>query len=269
MLDERIIFVLLAGLLAALLWECAQLAFRVRRFLRALYCAIGIMMYVITIEFVNPFAIMAGTDSTVDMGLTLTFVAFFFLMPAVLIASQNRVLGSEETDEAIQVSVNTNERSLQGAAWLLLCTAMCIVAFEIFRSHGPELLLTLLAVAWATDTGAYFIGRAIGQRKIAKRISPNKTVAGTVGGYGIGFVVGLLFGFAWLMDSAQWGSMRIVIAAATLPVLAIIGDLLESIFKRLVAAKESGGMLPGHGGLLDRLDSVVLTSGAMAVFAFY
>ncbi len=136
--------------------------------------------------------------------------------------------------------------------------------------HGPRWLLTALAIVWAADSGAYFAGSRWGRRKLSPRISPNKTLEGLIGGTIAGVLVGL--GFA-LFAGAPFAALPAVALAALLTVAAaVIGDLFESLLKRHAGAKDSGDLLPGHGGMLDRLDSVLAALPvfviAKAVFGF-
>jgi phosphatidate cytidylyltransferase len=115
----------------------------------------------------------------------------------------------------------------------------------------PNLLLWVFIVTWSTDIGAYFIGRALGRAKLAPSISPNKTVAGLYGGV----AAATLLGGAWVLYR-DLGHALIVLA----PVFAAIaqgGDLFESWMKRQAGVKDSAQWLPGHGGVLDRLDGLV------------
>lgn len=119
-------------------------------------------------------------------------------------------------------------------------------------------ILTLLAIAgtWLTDTGAFFVGRSLGGRRLVPELSPNKTVSGAVGGWVTGFV-GLLAGAVFL---AAIPLTRALLLAAVVPVAAQLGDLLESAIKREAGVKDSGRLLPGHGGVLDRFDSLMLVA---------
>ena len=116
---------------------------------------------------------------------------------------------------------------------------------------GLSLLLWVFLVTWATDIGAFFAGRRFGKNKLAPSISPNKTVEGLAGGA----VAAALFGGAWV-----WGtglSPVLVVLAPLLALAAQAGDLFESGMKRKAGIKDSGNVLPGHGGILDRLDGLV------------
>ena len=131
--------------------------------------------------------------------------------------------------------------------------------------QGPELLIWLLAAAAAADIGAYFAGRRFGRRKLAPQVSPGKTWEGALGGavaiLAWGVVGAMYFGTA-AVSLPQW-----LAVVAVLFVASITGDLFESAFKRARGVKDSGGLLPGHGGVLDRVDSVIAIAPVFAVLA--
>jgi len=114
-----------------------------------------------------------------------------------------------------------------------------------------ELLLWVFIVTWSTDIGAYFAGRAIGKRKLAPSISPGKTVEGLVGGVIAATLLGGAWGFVLELPPALF------VLAPIFALFAQAGDLFESWMKRRAGLKDSGSWLPGHGGLLDRLDGLV------------
>lgn len=128
--------------------------------------------------------------------------------------------------------------------------------------NGHRWLLAALAIVWAADTGAYFVGRKFGKRKLSPRISPNKTIEGMLGGVVSGVVVGVVFA---LLAGATPAQLPIVALVALVVVLfSVVGDLFESLLKRHAGVKDSGHLIPGHGGILDRIDGVV---AALPVFA--
>lgn len=123
---------------------------------------------------------------------------------------------------------------------------------------GGLLLLLPVVLTWASDTGAYFVGRAVGGRKLIPSVSPAKTVAGAVGGLGGSVLVAWLYVKAVLhpaahLDFAPWG---LLLFGAIISVAAQVGDLAESLLKREAGVKDSSRVLPGHGGILDRFDSL-------------
>jgi phosphatidate cytidylyltransferase len=127
--------------------------------------------------------------------------------------------------------------------------------------HGLATTFWLLAVVWATDTGALFAGRAIGGPKLAPAISPNKTWAGLFGGIASAMIVSLAAAL-WHGSTAVW---PLVVAGAVLAVVAQAGDLLESRVKRYRNVKDSGGIIPGHGGLFDRVDGLLAAAPILAL----
>ena len=143
--------------------------------------------------------------------------------------------------------------SRPGLALGVLYCGLPALALEVLRRQEDGILLTLwvLALVWACDIGAYFAGRTIGGPKLAPAISPNKTWAGLVGGViaagAFGFILYTHAGLAW----------HLAAASLILAVLAQLGDLYESGLKRRAGVKDSGNVLPGHGGVLDRLDGLV------------
>ncbi|MCP8616491.1 phosphatidate cytidylyltransferase [Salirhabdus salicampi] len=122
------------------------------------------------------------------------------------------------------------------------------------RVEGLHFLFYALFVIWATDTGAYFIGRAFGRRKLWPEISPKKTIEGSIGGIASACIVAIIFQLLYPVSD----SMSVVIGVTILAsIVGQIGDLVESAFKRTYHVKDSGNILPGHGGILDRFDSLI------------
>lgn len=126
---------------------------------------------------------------------------------------------------------------------------------------GLQTVLWMFALVWATDTGAYFAGRAIGGPKLMPSVSPKKTWSGLVGGVLAAMAAGAISG-ALIPDSSPW---LLAFASAVLAVVAQSGDLGESALKRRFGAKDSSGLIPGHGGVLDRVDGLVTVILAVAV----
>lgn len=151
------------------------------------------------------------------------------------------------------------------SGWLAMGTlyiGLPVVALVWLREMGGAwTLIWLLVVVWATDTGAYAAGRAIGGPKLAPRISPKKTWAGLLGGMASAALVGAL-GAAWL-GQGQWVAMAAF--AALLAVIAQIGDLFESSVKRRFNVKDSSAIIPGHGGVLDRVDGLIAAAPVVAL----
>jgi phosphatidate cytidylyltransferase len=128
--------------------------------------------------------------------------------------------------------------------------------------RGDELVLFVVGVTWVGETMAYVVGSTLGRHKLAPVISPRKTVEGAVAQVAASVLTGLALG-AWLLPGCGLGVA--VAAGALLGVLGQVGDLTESVIKRSVGTKDTGGIIPGHGGVLDRIDSLLFNLPA----AFY
>lgn len=149
------------------------------------------------------------------------------------------------------------------AGALAVIPAWCALAWiHASEPNGHRWLLAALAIVWAADTGAYFAGRKFGKHKLSPRVSPNKTIEGLVGGVVAGIVVGVVFALVAGATAAQLPLVALVALAAVL--FSVIGDLFESLLKRHAGVKDSGHLIPGHGGILDRIDGVL---AALPVFA--
>lgn len=153
----------------------------------------------------------------------------------------------------------------------ILYTGFALIAVPALReeANGPSLVLFLLCTVWAGDIAALYVGRAFGRHKLAPSISPNKTWEGTIASaVGSVLVAGLLLELSTLL--AQWNSVALsfsdevwwywVVVAVIVNVAAQVGDLAESALKRSAGVKDSGNLLPGHGGVLDRVDALLLAA---------
>jgi phosphatidate cytidylyltransferase len=121
---------------------------------------------------------------------------------------------------------------------------------------GRDWVLLALFTTFTTDTSSYFVGRALGRRPLASRISPGKTVEGAVGGLLFGLAAALLLNY---FLGLRLEAALIVPVAVLLPLAAELGDLAESLLKRGMQVKDASPLIPGHGGLMDRLDSLIFT----------
>jgi len=128
-------------------------------------------------------------------------------------------------------------------------------------AFGRETILWVLICIWATDIGAYFVGRTAGGARLAPRISPGKTWSGLIGGMAWAAVASAATGYAFGLGE----TVHLAIAGAVLAVVGQAGDLLESAAKRRAGVKDSGRLIPGHGGLLDRIDGLMAVLVAVAI----
>ncbi len=148
------------------------------------------------------------------------------------------------------------DMGLSSAALLFIVLPLSVlVRLHAIPAIGPRLLLFALVLVWTGDTAAYFTGRAIGRNKLAPKLSPGKTWEGAAGNLLGSLLIGWAFA-RWL----QIGVSHMLIMAALGSVAGQVGDLLESAYKRSAGAKDSGALLPGHGGVLDRIDALLLAA---------
>jgi phosphatidate cytidylyltransferase len=142
----------------------------------------------------------------------------------------------------------------------LVPTWIALVRIDARWVHGAQWTLFILALAFAADTGAFFVGRKFGRARLAPRVSPNKTWEGVIGGMILALLVAWI-GTVWFGQRAG-GFVPLCLAASA---FSVIGDLTESLLKRHVRLKDSGRLFPGHGGVLDRIDSVTAATPVMAL----
>ncbi len=131
---------------------------------------------------------------------------------------------------------------------------------EILNNYPSFWIVLTLAVPWMADSGAYFAGRFLGKHKLCETISPKKTIEGAVGGLISGFVASILIGFIFtgIYKDVTINFIPLIVIGLINPVISIFGDLTFSIIKRSCNVKDYGSIMPGHGGMLDRFDSIIL-----------
>lgn len=162
-----------------------------------------------------------------------------------------------------------SRRPVEGALEDIAVTAFGIVyvallfAFQVAIHAGPagkKWLLFLYLVIWASDTGAYYVGTAFGKRRLYEKISPKKSIEGLMGGTLASIVIAVLCK-SWLVPALGW--VEAALLGAFLALVGTAGDLAESLIKRSAGVKDSGTVIPGHGGILDRMDSMLFAAPAL------
>ena len=158
--------------------------------------------------------------------------------------------------------------SFMGQVYIALPIGLLsFLAFEpssTFLFYNPWLLLSFFAFIWINDTGAFLVGSAIGKKRLFERISPKKSWEGFWGGIAFNLVLAYILSTQFnVLSQLEWYGLAI-----TVSIFATLGDLCESLLKRTLQIKDSGSILPGHGGMLDRFDSVLLAAPAAVIYLF-
>lgn len=203
------------------------------------------------------FAAAGGWPEAIPLFVCASATLFWFLVAPAWLSARWRV---------------ESKLLLAAIGWLVLLAAW--VALVQIQTRSPALLLALMAVVWIADTAAYFAGRAFGRRRLAPAISPGKTWEGVYGA----LAAIVVYAIAWLgLAPAADGGQPASLAAAALWValllalagVSIVGDLFESLLKRQRGVKDSGRVLPGHGGVLDRIDALLAAMPPAALIVQY
>lgn len=174
------------------------------------------------------------------------------MFAALLLIPASYVIGRKSLEDSLPSS----------AVAVLATTYVGMLGGSLIRLRndfpdGAKLVFFLLLVVWSADSGAYYVGRKFGKHKLSPRISPKKTVEGLIGGVIVSTIAAVIAHFTFF---PTFPLLHAVIAGVILSVSGVIGDLAESMWKRSAAVKDSGSLLPGHGGFLDRFDSILFTA---------
>jgi phosphatidate cytidylyltransferase len=155
--------------------------------------------------------------------------------------------------EFYKLKLKIKFNTLLGLIYVLVpCAFLIIMVFDEQKNFHPEKVLGMIFFIWINDTGAYLVGSFIGKHKLYERISPNKTWEGTLGG--IALCIALSFVMVHIFP--QLALKHWVVISVIVAVFGTLGDLVESMLKRMAGIKDSGKLMPGHGGVLDRFDSL-------------
>jgi len=243
------LFFLLAVLAAA--WEWSRLLTPNSTRLAWLYALFCLVIILFLLGMQNPswqFAL-----------LLLAVIFWFFIAPFILAKGMNLSLQKLRPFYVVLGLI------LLPATWF---------ALVFLRELGLVFLLSSIAFVWVADIGAYFVGKAFGKRKLAVQISPGKSVEGAIGGLLLCYAYAFLCVFYLPFESTLFGAWAIrfgwvpmFLMATVLTAFSIFGDLFESQLKRLVGVKDSSHLLPGHGGVLDRVDALIPAMPIAALLA--
>jgi len=160
---------------------------------------------------------------------------------------------------AVVLAISANELKAIVGNWpafiallVMYVAAPLMMMSDVRTAHGPGALMTVIGIIIVSDSAQYYTGRALGKHKLAPVISPKKTVEGAIGGLVIGSLSAIGFGRLWPVGLSD---MAMLATGFAIAVAGILGDLFESALKRRAGVKDSGNLIPGHGGILDRIDS--------------
>lgn len=186
------------------------------------------------------------------------FLPYYFIVMLLLVATV----------------LSKNTYSFDEVGFPVLTSLYVGVGFQnlvIARADGLKVLLFAFFVVWATDIGAYMVGRKFGKNKLWPEISPNKTIEGALGGIASAVVVALIFLLFFARNDASfgYGIVPLLLFTILFSVMGQLGDLVESAYKRHYGVKDSGKILPGHGGILDRFDSMLFVFPMMHLLGIF
>jgi phosphatidate cytidylyltransferase len=191
-----------------------------------------------------------------DLSVELGMFAALLIIPASYVVT-NKSLEDSLPSSAIAVLATTYVGMLGGSLIRLHNDFPEGPRLHNVVPEGHKLVFFLLLVVWLGDSGAYYVGKQFGRHKLSPRISPKKTVEGLVGGISASIITALVIHFTFF---PAFPLIHAIIAGVILSVAGVIGDLAESMWKRSAAVKDSGKLIPGHGGFLDRFDSILFTA---------
>jgi CDP-diglyceride synthetase len=188
-------------------------------------------------------------------------IVFLFMVPKLLNYGGSEALNSEAGMKKIAKHFN----ELMAACFALVYVSWLPLLMVSIRqsNQGKYWLLFTMLVVWSSDTFAYFAGKLFGKTLLFETVSPKKTLEGALGGSIGALLIALLFTHYYLPRES---SVEIIVMSLTISVASILGDLCESLMKRAVNVKDSGSILPGHGGFLDRFDGMIFALPVMYAF---
>ena len=244
-------FAILWGLVVLLCaWEWSNLAGLksiVSRLVYLVVIIVSLLPFIYWLDIVGQVAVFFDSRDILKYSVTIDW----FAVPAVVLWFVASILLKNRAPELLKSRPTVKIKLIVG--WFVLVTAL-VFFIRLRNFHGWEFALYLLFLIWMADISAYFFGRAFGRTKLSP-ISPGKTVAGMWGGMLAAILMAVVAGFYYGFLQVIWADF--VLLSLVTVLLSICGDLTVSLAKRWRGVKDSGTILPGHGGMLDRLDSLI------------
>jgi phosphatidate cytidylyltransferase len=208
-----------------------------------------------------------GRHKGYDIPIPLCIVIMLIIMAAFIIEDLSVEVGMFAALLLIPASYVVGKKALEdslpsSAIAVLGTTYVGMLSGSLIRlrhdfPEGSKLVYFLLLVVWLGDSGAYYVGKTFGKHKLSPRISPKKTIEGLLGGIAASMIAAVVIHFTFFQN---FPLHHAIIAGAILSISGVVGDLAESMWKRSADVKDSGTLLPGHGGFLDRFDSILFTA---------
>jgi phosphatidate cytidylyltransferase len=206
-----------------------------------------------------PLVIATGTFILFNLNNTIKTNEILLLIAALLVSFRALLFLFEKQGKLL----DRNSKYVFLIGYLIIPIIIFTKIPFIANEYHPQVIISILTIIWTNDTFAYLVGRSIGKNKLFERVSPKKTIEGFVGGLIFSMIAGFLLAQFYLDESIiQWILIAVIVSA-----FGTLGDLIESKFKRNAGVKDSGNIMPGHGGFLDRLDSIIFV--APFVYLFY
>lgn len=188
-----------------------------------------------------------------------SIVLFSFLVVVFIYAFASSIYRGKVAGELLTVTLKLTGILIIGWSFGYHC-----ILLRKADAVGMQLIFLLIGTIWCSDTGAYLIGRAVGKHKLITPISPRKTVEGTIAGFVVGTLVSMVLGALLLQETLSLANAAII--GLLLSILGQLGDLSVSLMKRTAGVKDSGDFIPGHGGFLDRCDSLIFSAPILYYF---
>ena len=241
-------------LLVGGMWEfynlSAKQAINPQRFLGLLA---GVLLFALNFAFVSNDIEVLGAASRLFAG---GLAMLLLLVPLMFICELYR----KQPNPAANIGA-----TLMGVCYVALPLSLTlylpIIGSDVWN---PWVLIAYICIVWSNDVFAYLVGMAIGRRRLFERLSPKKSWEGFFGGLAGAVVAGVVVAHLMHHDYITWGVLAVVVA-----VTAVFGDLAESMFKRAADVKDSGALIPGHGGVLDRFDALLLSAPFVFVYMLF
>ncbi len=211
---------------------------------------------VMTVFLTGAFCLLAYFSPILTKSLPVSAVVFSFFTFVFIYVFAESIFRAKVEGELIAVTLK-----LTGILTIGWGLGYHLILLRNAEPVGRHLIFLLCGTVWCSDTGAYLIGRAFGKHKLGTPVSPRKTVEGTIGGLVVGTLIGFGLGVLLLKDTFSW--MDAAFIGVLLSVLGQLGDLSASLMKRTAGVKDSGDVIPGHGGFIDRCDSLMFSTPAL------